>query len=168
MRKFIFLFALFSSFVFANNPNESNLSLANVSFVNLEIAFIDFRESTDLSTEESIGSLEMLYSNEELNVIFNSYVKKYNINDSNYVDTKIISINGLPYLRSYSDDGYVSTTGLETVYSKERGGITLKTRGITCTTQSCSNNQGCVPHSNGIECTRCGISSDCTKSVTAE
>ena len=163
MKKILLLLLLFSSIIYAG---EKELTKAALNYVNLEVAFIDFRESKDLLSEESVVSLEMLYTSEELSDIFNNYLKTYNISESEYQSSKIISVNGLPYLRSYSEDGYVSTTALEPVYSKERGGIALKTRGVTCTTKACATDDGCIPAGDGKSCTSCLW--DCTKSVTEE
>lgn len=164
MRKIFLFLLLFSSIIYAGEKEVPKS--ANISYVNLEVAFLDFRESKDLLSEDSIISLEMLYTSEEISEIFNNYLKTYNISDSKYQTSKVISVNGLPYLRSYSEDGYVSTTALEPVYSTQRGGISLRTKGVTCTTKACATNDGCVPAGDGKSCTSCLW--DCSKSVTEE
>ncbi|MHC5354004.1 hypothetical protein ACYSNX_07455 [Myroides sp. LJL115] len=58
--------------------------------------------------------------------MFVEHTRKYNLEDKNYIETKIVTIGGILYLRSYASDGYITTTGLQTKYAQDTQNIILK------------------------------------------
>lgn len=139
--------------------------LPNHSFVGLEIAHLVFQDTEDFGKNDGV-SVELLFTPKELNSMFNAFAKKYNLEHSNYTQTKIVIIDGIPYLRSYSSDGYVTTTGLEPKYSQDNKNIVLIVQGINCTSILDAQNYGCLPEGTN-KCTPCP-NADCTKTVTME
>jgi len=164
MRRLILLFALFLvgiSYASDKTSPKSREVAKPASFIGLDIASIDFFDAKELTTS-STYNLNAYFTNYELNKMFNDFVRKYDIKQANYSVTRIETIKGKPYLRSYSADGFVATTGLDIVHSVEKNAFVLRTEGITCRSQ-----RGCLP--NGTYCIKDGLSEDdCTKTVTSE
>lgn len=141
---------------------KKDLPISN-SFVGLEIAYLGFNDTQDLSKDFSLN-VKLLFTPKQLNTMFNEHARKYNLELKNYIETKIVTIGGIPYLRSYTSDGYVTTTGLQTKYAPDTQNIILITQGISCTSQQNTQNNGCLPEGED-HCTPC-IQGDCTKIVT--
>lgn len=81
-----------------------------------------------------------------------------------YYKSVITNIDNNYYLRSYSSDSIVTTTLLETK-KIENNNYTLSVAGISCSSDACSSNNGCLPKSDKKSCTSCV--GDCKKTVTA-
>lgn len=91
--------------------------------------------------------------------------------DSNVkiTESKIERIEGIFYLRTFYNNGFVSTSLLkrenEENESEDIGG-TLEYGKVTCTSSSCHSGSGCMPKLNG-DCTDCNSGSkDCTRSAS--
>lgn len=163
MKRLILFIALFLVGVcYASDKTSKSREVAKpISFIGLNIATIDFLDAKEL-TAGSTYNLNVYYTNYELNKMFNDFVRKYNVEEATYAVTRIETIHGKPYLRSYTNDGYVATTGLDIVHSVEKNAFVLRTEGVTCRSQG-----GCLP--NGIYCEKEGMSeNDCVRTVTSE
>lgn len=168
MRKaitFIMFLSICLSFGAIKDNVKSKEVILSKKFIGVEIASFYFKDTNDLNKESSLY-FDMLLSYEELNKMVNEYSKKYKIIDKNYIETKIESINGVAYLRSYTDDGYVTTTALKPSYSSSRNKMVLMMEGVSCTSSDRSSNKGCIPDSGGTSCT--SSLGDCSKTVTKE
>ena len=79
--------------------------------------------------------------------------------------SKIENIEGTFYLRTFYNNGFVSTTLLrEDNNEEENPDTTLEIGGTTCTSSSCSESGGCMPKLNGY-CSPCSLGTkDCTRS----
>jgi len=115
----------------------------------------DFVNETDANLEFSTAS-----------TILKNLQRDLNASDPDmkiaFQSSEVKIIDGTYYLVAKSGE-YISTTLL----AKDADG-NLTTRGISCTSRACSNNNGCIPKPDGKSCTSCaGALGDCSKTVTS-
>ncbi|QAA82081.1 hypothetical protein EI546_10270 [Aequorivita sp. H23M31] len=83
-------------------------------------------------------------------------------------ESRIENIEGIFYLRTFYNNGFVSTTLLKKGGDDddmEETDTSLEIIGTTCTSSSCAGSGGCMPKLNGY-CTPCTLGTkDCTRST---
>ncbi|HNQ27814.1 MAG TPA: hypothetical protein PKL92_07845 [Aquaticitalea sp.] len=110
-------------------------------------------------------------ANDEQNIISVLTEEFFTAEAVQFTSAKGLELDGVYYIRMKNEEGLTATTLL---VADDNG--FLKPGGITCVTEACADNEGCVPNPNGTSCTKCwyddGIhqdpqKGDCKKITTA-
>lgn len=171
MRKSLFILLLFSFLFSCENENvkQENSSVVEVELARKNLssnstAIYNFDELTDSAIGyDDNGTIKLAVSNEKILETF-FWFSKLHSSKLTPKSFEVIEIDGLNYLRFYSENDIVSTIAL--IKNENDQYITGRT---VCETVWCASGGGCIP--DGVYCTKCvndGVRGDCKRSTTSE
>ncbi|QYJ67662.1 hypothetical protein [Flavobacterium litorale] len=161
---FITLLAILSTVFVACETDSSTTESSEESVM---INSIPSKSTHDVDGKLLIGYFDdnddFIFITNQTNLINNL---NYNLDlihriNSSYTKLDVYKDNGTVFIQASGTSNYKSTISM----SLSSGGSFIAD-GISCTSQTCSTTNGCIPKADKKSCTGCTLN-DCTKTVTA-